>query len=261
MATIIYTYTDEAPAAGDASRCCRSSEAYAATADVELETARHLPGRADLAHFLSGLRPSSGSPTRSPSSASWPRRPRPTSSSCPTSAPRCRSSRPRSPSCRSQGYDIPDYPEAPRHRPRSKEIRARYDTGQGQRGQPGAARGQPDRRAPASVKAFARKHPHSMGAWSPDSKTHVATMDERRLPLQRERSVTVAKPTDVRPSSTSAPTARSRSSEGLTALLAGEVIDAAAACADAALQALPRASRSPTPRPRACSSPCTSRPP
>ena len=43
--------------------------------------------------------------------------------------------------------------------------------------------GNSDRRAPASVKAFARKHPHSMGEWSKDSKTHVATMERRRLPL------------------------------------------------------------------------------
>src|ERR687888_411081 len=64
------------------------------------------------------------------------------------------------------GYDIPEYEDA-------RDV---YDRVKGSAVNPVLREGNSDRRAPASVKAFARKHPHSMGAWSPESKTHVATM-------------------------------------------------------------------------------------
>ena len=75
----------------------------------------------------------------------------------------------------SQGFDIPDYPESP-VTDADRETRARYDKVKGSAVNPVLREGNSDRRAPASVKSFARQHPHSMGAWSPESKTNVATM-------------------------------------------------------------------------------------
>jgi isocitrate dehydrogenase len=74
-----------------------------------------------------------------------------------------------------QGYDLPDYPDSPASEA-EKEIRTRYDKVKGSAVNPVLREGNSDRRAPASVKQYVRTHPHSMGAWSPDSKTNVAHM-------------------------------------------------------------------------------------
>ena len=75
-----------------------------------------------------------------------------------------------------QGYALPDYPEEPRD-DAEKEIKARYGRAMGSAVNPVLREGNSDRRAPASVKAYARKHPHRMGKWTADSKSHVAHMD------------------------------------------------------------------------------------
>src|SRR3990172_1574000 len=74
---------------------------------------------------------------------------------------------------RSQGYKLPDYPEDPKT-DAEKDIKSRYDKIKGSAVNPVLREGNSDRRAPLSVKQYARKHPHKMGAWTPDSKTHVA---------------------------------------------------------------------------------------
>ncbi len=74
-----------------------------------------------------------------------------------------------------QGYPIPDYPDEPSS-DAERDARARYDRVKGSAVNPVLREGNSDRRAPASVKAYARAHPHSMGAWSPDEPSHVATM-------------------------------------------------------------------------------------
>ncbi|MFN8018222.1 MAG: NADP-dependent isocitrate dehydrogenase [Acidimicrobiales bacterium] len=74
-----------------------------------------------------------------------------------------------------KGYALPDYPDEPTT-PEEQEVRARYDKVKGSAVNPVLREGNSDRRAPRSVKEYARKHPHSMGAWSPQSKTRVATM-------------------------------------------------------------------------------------
>ena len=76
---------------------------------------------------------------------------------------------------RSQGYKLPEYPENPKD-DKEKDIKVRYDKVKGSAVNPVLREGNSDRRAPLSVKAHTRKHPHKMGAWSPDSKTHVAHM-------------------------------------------------------------------------------------
>ncbi len=74
-----------------------------------------------------------------------------------------------------QGYDLPDYPEAPATA-EEKDIRSRYDAVKGSAVNPVLREGNSDRRAAIAVKNYAKANPHSMGAWSPDSKTHVSTM-------------------------------------------------------------------------------------
>jgi isocitrate dehydrogenase len=74
-----------------------------------------------------------------------------------------------------KGYDLPDYPDSPRTE-EDRDVRARYDKVKGSAVNPVLREGNSDRRAPASVKQYARSHPHSMGAWSPASKTNVAHM-------------------------------------------------------------------------------------
>ncbi|HZW59894.1 MAG TPA: NADP-dependent isocitrate dehydrogenase, partial [Woeseiaceae bacterium] len=88
-----------------------------------------------------------------------------------------------------QGYDLPDYPEEPRS-DEEKRIRARYGNVLGSAVNPVLREGNSDRRVAAPVKQYARNHPHSMGAWSRDSKTHVAHMRNDDF-YASERSVTV----------------------------------------------------------------------
>ena len=75
-----------------------------------------------------------------------------------------------------QGYALPDYPNEPNN-DQERDIKARYDRTKGSAVNPVLREGNSDRRAPLSVKNYARKHPHRMGAWSADSKSHVAHMD------------------------------------------------------------------------------------
>jgi len=75
-----------------------------------------------------------------------------------------------------QGYDLPDYPESA-STDADRDVRGRYDKVKGSAVNPVLREGNSDRRAPLSVKNYARKHPHSMGAWSPDSRTNVAHMN------------------------------------------------------------------------------------
>jgi len=89
-----------------------------------------------------------------------------------------------------KGYDLPDLPDDP-STDEERDIRARYDRVKGSAVNPVLRQGNSDRRAPGSVKRFARSHPHSMGAWSPESRTHVATMDDGDF-RHSERSVTLS---------------------------------------------------------------------
>ena len=87
------------------------------------------------------------------------------------------------------GYEVPDYPDSP-GTPAEREARAAYDAVKGSAVNPILREGNSDRRAPAAVKAYARSHPHSMGAWSPESRTRVATMGSGDF-RHNERSVVV----------------------------------------------------------------------
>jgi isocitrate dehydrogenase len=96
----------------------------------------------------------------------------------------------------SQGYKIPDYPENPKD-DKEKEIKARYDKVKGSAVNPVLREGNSDRRAPLSVKNYAKKHPHKMSPWSQESKTHVAHMTKGDF-RSNEKSMTVPAATEVR---------------------------------------------------------------
>ena len=95
-----------------------------------------------------------------------------------------------------QGYDVPDFPDEP-STPEETEIRARYGSVMGSAVNPVLRQGNSDRRAPKAVKDYAKSHPHSMGAWSADSATHVATMGSGDF-RSNEQSLTAPAATDVR---------------------------------------------------------------
>lgn len=96
----------------------------------------------------------------------------------------------------SQGYNVPDYPENPRDET-ERAIHERYSRVLGSAVNPVIRQGNSDRRAPASVKEHARRHPVKMGAWSPDSKTHVSHMTAGDF-YETEKSLTVDAPVEVR---------------------------------------------------------------
>ena len=90
-----------------------------------------------------------------------------------------------------KGYALPDYPDEPKN-DAEKDTKARYDKIKGSAVNPVLRQGNSDRRAPPSVKDYARKHPHKMGKWSGDSKTHVAHMESGDF-YGTEKSATLAK--------------------------------------------------------------------
>ena len=122
------------------------------------------------------------------------------------------------------GYAIPNFPEVPQT-DEEKIIKAKFAKVLGSAVNPVLREGNSDRRAPKAVKNYARKHPHSMGAWSSDSKTHVASMKEGDF-YGSETSVTVAAPTDVKIEFFDAQNNVTVLKES-TPLLAGEIIDSA----------------------------------
>ncbi|WP_224482573.1 NADP-dependent isocitrate dehydrogenase [Robertkochia aurantiaca] len=90
-----------------------------------------------------------------------------------------------------QGYKLPDYPHDPKD-DEEKKIKATYDSVKGSAVNPVLREGNSDRRAPQAVKNYAKKHPHSMGEWSSDSKSHVATMEQGDF-RHNEKSMTMYK--------------------------------------------------------------------
>jgi isocitrate dehydrogenase len=121
------------------------------------------------------------------------------------------------------GYALPDYPEEATT-DEEKAVLARYNKVKGSAVNPVLREGNSDRRAPKAVKNYAKKNPHSMGAWSSNSKTHVSTMTEGDF-AHSEKSVTVPNATDVQIVHTDANGNKTVLKEK-TSLLAKEVIDA-----------------------------------
>ena len=123
----------------------------------------------------------------------------------------------------SQGYAVPSYPDEPKN-DQEKEIKSRYDKIKGSAVNPVLREGNSDRRAPKAIKNYAKKNPHSMGAWSSDSKSHVATMDNGDF-KSNEKSLTFAQPTSVKIELAKADGSTTILKDKIS-ILAGEIIDA-----------------------------------
>ena len=174
MAKIIYTHTDEAPLLATYS-FLPIIAAYAKTAGVEVETRDiSLAGRV-IAQFSDRLSAEQRVDDALAELAELATRPEANIIKLPNISASTPQLKATIAELRSQGYDLPDYPENPQT-DEERDARARYDKVKGSAVNPVLREGNSDRRAPASVKNYAKSHPHSMGAWSSDSQTSVATM-------------------------------------------------------------------------------------
>ncbi|MDX6232522.1 MAG: isocitrate dehydrogenase, partial [Nocardioidaceae bacterium] len=219
--TIIYTFTDEAPALATYS-LLPIIQAFASTAGVQVETRDiSLAGRI-LASLREHLPKDQQVPDALAELGALVTRPEANIIKLPNVSASIPQLKAAIAELQGKGYALPDYPDEP-STPEEHDTRARYDRVKGSAVNPVLREGNSDRRAPASVKSYARKHPQRMGAWSPDSKTHVATMDHGDF-RSNERSVTVAAPTDVRIELVAS--GETTVLKPSTPLLAGEVIDA-----------------------------------
>ncbi|MDF0706006.1 NADP-dependent isocitrate dehydrogenase [Flagellimonas okinawensis] len=122
-----------------------------------------------------------------------------------------------------KGYKLPDYPDEPKN-DEEKAIKAKYDKVKGSAVNPVLREGNSDRRAPKAVKNYAKAHPHSMGEWSSDSKTHVATMSHGDF-KSNEKSLTMPNADEIRIELVDANGNTTVLKDKLS-LLKGEVIDA-----------------------------------
>lgn len=174
MATIIYTRTDEAPLLATYS-LKPVVEAFAATAGINVETRDiSLAGRI-LAQFPDYLSPEQRVPDALAELGSLAQTPEANIIKLPNISASVPQLLAAIAELQEKGYALPDYPVTP-STPEEKDVRARYDAVKGSAVNPVLREGNSDRRAPAAVKNFARSYPHSMGEWSKDSQTNVATM-------------------------------------------------------------------------------------
>ena len=194
-ATIIYTLTDEAPMLATYS-LLPIVQAFTAPAGVRVETrdislsgrilaafADLLPTEQQIADALSEL----GTLAKTPE-ANIIKLP-----NISASVPQLRAA---IAELQAKGFALPDYPDEPQTAA-ERDAKGRYDKVKGSAVNPVLREGNSDRRAPKAVKEFARQNPHSMGKWSPDSRSHVATMTAGDF-YHNERSVTAATATTVR---------------------------------------------------------------
>ncbi|MFE1312097.1 NADP-dependent isocitrate dehydrogenase [Streptomyces sp. NPDC058755] len=172
--TIIYTYTDEAPALATHS-FLPVIQAYASQAGVPVTTRDiSLAGRI-IAHFPEYLNEDQRVPDALAELGDLAKTPEANIVKLPNVSASIPQLRAAVAELQGKGYALPDYPDDPKT-DEEREIRARYDKIKGSAVNPVLREGNSDRRAPASVKNYAKTHPHRMGAWTSDSKTNVATM-------------------------------------------------------------------------------------
>ncbi|MDP9883212.1 isocitrate dehydrogenase [Sinomonas atrocyanea] len=188
MATIIYTHTDEAPMLATHS-FLPIVQAYSSAAGVQIETRDiSLSGRiiAAFGDYLTAEQQQSDALAELGALAKTPEANIIKLPNISASIPQLKAA---IAELQSQGYALPDYPDNPSS-DEETDIRSRYDKIKGSAVNPVLREGNSDRRAPLSVKNYARKNPHSMGAWSADSKTNVATMSENDF-RSNEKSVVI----------------------------------------------------------------------
>ncbi|ARU59494.1 isocitrate dehydrogenase, NADP-dependent [Oleiphilus messinensis] len=221
ISKIIYTQTDEAPALATYSLLPIIS-AFAQKADVEVETSDISLSARILANFPENLTDEQKVPDALTELGELALDPSANIIKLPNISASIPQLKAAIAELQSQGFDIPDYPEDPQN-DQEADIKDRYSKVLGSAVNPVLRQGNSDRRAPAAVKAYARKHPHSMGPWSQASQTHVAHMRHGDF-YSSEQSTVVEKEGDVRIEFV-AENGDIRVLKEKTHVLAGEVID------------------------------------
>ena len=220
---VIYTYTDEAPALATHS-LLPVVEAFAAKAGVEVETRDISLAARILAQFPDRLTEAQ----RVPDALAELGELATTAEANIIKLPNVSASLPQLKAAirelQQAGYDVPDYPDSPSGE-QEQAARSAYDAVKGSAVNPVLREGNSDRRAPASVKGFVREHPHSMGAWSSDSRSRVATMTDGDF-RHSETSVTVPAATTLRIEHVADDGTTTVLTESLP-VTAGEIVDAA----------------------------------
>ncbi|AXI76503.1 NADP-dependent isocitrate dehydrogenase [Peterkaempfera bronchialis] len=220
--TIIYTHTDEAPALATYS-FLPVVQAYASTAGVRVETRdislagriiASFPERLDESRRIDDALAELGALAKAPE-ANIIKLP-----NISASVPQLKAA---IAELQQQGYALPDYPDDPQS-DEERDVRARYDKVKGSAVNPVLREGNSDRRAPASVKNYAKAHPHRMGAWTADSKTNVAHMEADDF-RSTERSAVIAEAGSLRIELAGADGSTTVLRESVP-VLAGEVVDA-----------------------------------
>jgi len=231
-ARIIYTQTDEAPALATYS-LLPIIRAFAAAADIRIESRDiSLAGRI-LATFPDRLEPDQRQDDALAELGRLAKTPAANIIKLPNISASVPQLKAAIKELQSQGFDVPDYPDEPKT-DEEREMRGRYARVLGSAVNPVLREGNSDRRVAAAVKAFAQAHPHSMGEWSADSKTHVAHMQDGDF-YSSEQSVVVDEPGTLRIEFESAD-GKVTVLRGDVAVTAGEVVDASRMDVDALRQ-------------------------
>jgi len=222
MSKIIYTYTDEAPMLATHSFLPVVS-AFAGTAGVELETRDiSLAGRI-IAAFPERLTAEQRIGDALAELGALATTPEANIIKLPNVSASLPQLKAAIAELQAQGYDLPDHPDDPQT-DADKDVRARYDKIKGSAVNPVLREGNSDRRAPLSVKEYVRKNPHRMGAWTPESKTNVATMGHDDF-FSNEKSVVLGADDVLRIEHVNAAGDVTVLHPGVK-VLAGEVVDA-----------------------------------
>ena len=219
---IIYTHTDEAPLLATYS-LLPIVEAFAATAGVELETRDISVAARILAAFPEYLTPEQQVPDALAELGELATTPEANIIKLPNVSASIPQLKAAVEELQEQGFALPDYPDNPTTDD-ERAIQARYSKIKGSAVNPVLREGNSDRRAPASVKNYAKKHPHRMGAWSPQSRTRVATMAAGDF-FSNERSVVIKADDVLTITHIAADGTRTVLKDSLP-VLAGEVVDA-----------------------------------
>lgn len=227
--TIIYTHTDEAPALATYS-FLPVIQAYASTAGVNVETRDiSLAGRI-IASFPEYLEEGQRIADALAELGELAKTPGANIIKLPNVSASIPQLKAAVAELQGQGYALPDYPDDPKS-DEERENRARYDKIKGSAVNPVLREGNSDRRAPASVKNYAKAHPHRMGAWTAESKTNVATMGENDF-RSTEKSAVIAEAGTLRIEHVDADGAVTVLRDSVP-VLAGEVVDASVLHVDA----------------------------
>ncbi|MFP4204170.1 MAG: NADP-dependent isocitrate dehydrogenase [Opitutales bacterium] len=223
-AKIIYTITDEAPALATWS-LLPIIEAFTKAADVAVETRDiSLSGRI-LAQFPDYLREDQRIPDDLAELGQWAKTPEANIIKLPNISASLPQLKAAIKELQEQGHALPDYPEAPETE-KDIDVRTRYERVKGSAVNPVLREGNSDRRVAPSVKEYARRHPHSMGEWSPESKSHVASMREGDF-YGSEQSRIVASSGKLRMEFEKKTNGETTVLKGDPAVESGEVVDAA----------------------------------